>query len=188
MDLLPCGGRHPQSSRVHRAALLLIGTIGLIRWTLYYAAQLAGVIVVAVVIQALLPSPLASNATPGRMTSDAQAVFIEMFITSVLVFMLAARKRHSTPFAPVGVGPTLFSMPPVRRCLHRAFNEHRPLLWPYSRLWIPQIPLDLGPFLGGLLATFFYAVLKHIKYWDFNPGQRYPRFHPISAESHPHPS
>jgi aquaporin related protein len=42
----------------------------------------------------------------------AQAVFIEAFITAALclaVLMLGAEKHRSTPFAPVGVGLTLFA-------------------------------------------------------------------------------
>jgi aquaporin rerated protein, other eukaryote len=41
----------------------------------------------------------------------AQAIFIETFITAALclaVLMLGAEKHRSTPFAPVGVGLTLF--------------------------------------------------------------------------------
>ncbi|KAG9017728.1 hypothetical protein FRB93_004539 [Tulasnella sp. JGI-2019a] len=157
-------------------ALLLIGAIGPIRWALYCAAQLAGGIAAAAVIQALLPGPLASNTTPGGMTSDAQAVFIEMFITSALVLavlMLAAEKHRSTPFAPIGVGLTLFachlfavvftgaSMNTARSFGPAVVSGFHKSHWIY---WV-------GPFLGSLLATFFYAVLKHIKYWDINPGQ-----------------
>lgn len=42
----------------------------------------------------------------------AQGVFIEMFITTALcmtVLMLGAEKHQATPFAPVGVGLTLFA-------------------------------------------------------------------------------
>lgn len=47
-----------------------------------------------------------------RRISSAQGVFIEMFITAALclsVLMLGAEKHQATPFAPVGVGLTLFA-------------------------------------------------------------------------------
>ncbi|KAJ2991672.1 hypothetical protein NUW54_g8132 [Trametes sanguinea] len=39
--------------------------------------------------------------------------------------------------------------------------------FPYDSHWIYW----LGPFLGSLLGSGFYTILKHIKYWRFNPGQ-----------------
>ena len=47
-----------------------------------------------------------------RRIGSAQGVFIEMFITAALclsVLMLGAEKHQATPFAPVGVGLTLFA-------------------------------------------------------------------------------
>ncbi|KAG9007960.1 hypothetical protein FRB94_008285 [Tulasnella sp. JGI-2019a] len=157
-------------------ALLLIGAIGPIRWALYCVAQLVGGIAAAAVIQALLPGPLASNTTPGGRTNNAQAIFIEMFITAALVLavlMLAAEKHHSTPFAPIGIGLTLFAchlfavvFTGASMNTARSFGPAVVSGFPKSH-WIYWV----GPFLGSLLATFFYAVLKHIKYWDINPGQ-----------------
>ncbi|KAG9025374.1 Aquaporin-4 [Tulasnella sp. JGI-2019a] len=157
-------------------ALLLIGAIGPTRWALYCAAQLAGGIAAAAVLQALLPGPLASNTTPGGKTSDVQAIFIEMFITAALVlavFMLAAEKHRSTPLAPIGIGLTLFAchlfavvFTGASMNTARSFGPAVVSGFPKAH-WIYWV----GPFLGSLLATFFYAVLKHIKYWDINTGQ-----------------
>ncbi|KAG9027874.1 Aquaporin-4 [Tulasnella sp. JGI-2019a] len=160
-------------------ALLLVGAIGPVRWALYCAAQLIGGIAAAAVLQALLPGPLASNTTPGGKTNNAQAVFIEMFITAALVLavlMLAAEKHRSTPFAPIGIGLTLFachlfaviftgaSMNTARSFGPAVVSGFPKAHWVY---WV-------GPFLGSLLATFFYSILKQIKYWNINPGQDLP--------------
>ncbi|KAG9017723.1 Aquaporin-4 [Tulasnella sp. JGI-2019a] len=76
-------------------ALLLIGAIGPIRWALYCAAQLAGGVAAAGVLQALLPGPLASNTTPGGRTDNAQAVFIEMFITATMCNNLTNKQSNN---------------------------------------------------------------------------------------------
>ncbi|KAG8920121.1 hypothetical protein FRC02_001151 [Tulasnella sp. 418] len=93
-------------------ALLLIGQIGFLRWVLCCIAQLAGGIAASAVLLALLPGPLKVNTKPGASVNKAQAVFIEMFLTSALVLsvlMLAAEKHRSTAFAPIGIGITLFA-------------------------------------------------------------------------------
>ncbi|KAG9017730.1 Aquaporin-4 [Tulasnella sp. JGI-2019a] len=138
--------------------------------------SLAGGIAAAAVLQALLPGPLASNTTPGGKTSDVQAIFIEMFITAALVLavlMLAAEKHRSTPLAPIDIGLTLFAchlfavvFTGASMNTARSFGPAVVSGFPKAH-WIYWV----GPFLGSLLATFFYTVLKHIKYWDINPGQ-----------------
>ncbi|KAG9017726.1 hypothetical protein FRB93_004537 [Tulasnella sp. JGI-2019a] len=102
-----------------------------------------------------------------------------MFITAALVLavlMLAAEKHRATPFAPIGVGLTLFachlfaviftgaSMNTARSFGPAVVSGFPKAHWVY---WV-------GPFLGSLLATFFYSVLKYIKYWNINPGQDLP--------------
>jgi glycerol uptake facilitator-like aquaporin len=74
--------------------------------------QIVGGIVASALLQALLPGPLAVTPSLGDSTSKAQGVFIEMFLTSALVFavlMLAAEKHRTTAFAPIGIGLTLFA-------------------------------------------------------------------------------
>ncbi|KAG9014673.1 Aquaporin-4 [Tulasnella sp. 427] len=157
-------------------ALLLIGAIGPVRWALCCFAQMVGAIAASGVLLALLPGPLAVNTTPGPGVNKAQAVFIEMFLTAALVLsvlMLAAEKHRSTPFAPIGVGLTLFaghlfgviytgaSMNTARSFGPAVVTSFAGDHWIY---W-------LGPFLGSILATFFYSLLKHVKYWTINPGQ-----------------
>lgn len=157
-------------------ALLLIGAIGPVRWALCCFAQMIGAIAASGVLLALLPGELAVNTTPGPGVNRAQAVFIEMFLTAALVLsvlMLAAEKHRSTPFAPIGVGLTLFaghlfgliftgaSMNTARSFGPAVVTSFASSHWIY---WV-------GPFLGSILATFFYSLLKHVKYWHINPGQ-----------------
>ncbi|KAG8902061.1 3'-5' DNA helicase [Tulasnella sp. 403] len=160
-------------------ALLFVGAIGPVRWALCCFAQMVGAIAASGVLLALLPGPLASNTAPGPGVNKAQAVFIEMFLTAALVLavlMLAAEKHRSTPFAPIGVGLTLFachlfgvvftgaSMNTARSFGPAVVSGFASDHWIY---WI-------GPFLGSLLATFFYSGLKHIRYWTINPNQDVP--------------
>ncbi|KAG8697295.1 Aquaporin-4 [Ceratobasidium sp. 394] len=157
-------------------ALLLVGAIGPVRWLLYCVAQMVGAIAASALLLALLPGKLAVTPTPADGINSAQAVFIEAFLTAALVFsvlILAAEKHRSTPFAPVGIGLTLFAghlwgaaytgsaMNTARAfgpAVVSGFNKQH---WVY---WV-------GPFIGSLIATLLYSVLKHIKYWRLNPDQ-----------------
>ncbi|KAF8602330.1 putative aquaporin 1 [Ceratobasidium sp. AG-I] len=156
--------------------LLLIGAIGPVRWALYCIAQLLGSIVASALLLALLPGPLVVSTTLATGVNAAQGVFIEAFLTAALVLavlMLAAEKHRSTPFAPIGIGLTLFvgqlwgglytgaAMNTARAfgpAVVTGFDEEH---WVY---WV-------GPFVGSLMATAFYSVLKHIRYWQLNPEQ-----------------
>ena len=63
------------------------------------------------VVAALFAGPLAVTTTLGGGTSKSQGLFIEMFLTAVLVFaiiMLAAEKHKATFVAPIGIGLALF--------------------------------------------------------------------------------
>ncbi|KZO98900.1 aquaporin-like protein [Calocera viscosa TUFC12733] len=157
-------------------ALLLVGTISPVRFVLYCLAQLVGAIVASAILLGLTPGPLVVTPSLGPGVNPTQGVFIEMFLTSFLVFavlMLAAEKHRSTAFAPIGIGLTLFSchlfgvlytgagMNAARSfgpAVVSGFNHDQ---WVY---WV-------GPFLGSLLATALYAFLKHVKYWKLNPDQ-----------------
>ncbi|CAE6467126.1 unnamed protein product [Rhizoctonia solani] len=157
-------------------ALLLVGAIGPVRWVLYCLAQLIGGIVASALLLALLPGELVVTPSPAQGVNTAQAVFIEAFLTSALVLavlMLAAEKHRSTPFAPIGIGITLFAChlwgvvyTGAAMNTARAFgpavvsgfdSDH----WVY---WV-------GPFVGSIMATLLYGFLKHIKYWKINPDQ-----------------
>ncbi|KAI0710173.1 aquaporin-like protein [Earliella scabrosa] len=158
-------------------ALLLCGIITPVRFVLYCIAQLVGGITAAAIVYALTPGPLASNTFLAEGVNRAQGVFIEMFITSALVLavlMLAAEKHSATPFAPIGIGLTLFVchlwavyFTGAGMNTARSFGPAVVTGFPYNSHWVYW----LGPFLGALLGSGFYTLLKHIKYWRLNPGQ-----------------
>lgn len=92
-------------------ALYLVGGIALVRAVLVSVAQILGGLAAAGLVSALFPGPLkvATSLRPG--TSVAQGLFIEMFLTAELVFviiMLAAEKHRSTHMAPIGIGIAFF--------------------------------------------------------------------------------
>ncbi|KAI0076187.1 putative aquaporin 1 [Panus rudis PR-1116 ss-1] len=158
-------------------ALLLTGVIGPVRFVLYCIAQLVGGIAAAALVLALTPGPLQSNTFLQRGVNPAQGVFIEAFITAVLVMavlMLAAEKHIATPFAPVGIGLTLFAChlfavyyTGAGMNTARSFGPAVVTGFPYGTQWVYWV----GPGLGALFAAAFYSVLKHVRYWKLNPEQ-----------------
>ncbi len=76
-----------------------------------FFAQLLGGIAAAGVVSALFPGPMVVNTTLGGGTSISQGLFIEVFLTAELVFvilMLAVEKHRSTFLAPIGIGIAFF--------------------------------------------------------------------------------
>ena len=68
-------------------------------------------IAAAALTSALFPGPLNVKTKLGGGTSIAQGLFIEMFLTALLVLtvlLLAAERHKSTFLAPIGVGLSLF--------------------------------------------------------------------------------
>ncbi len=81
------------------------------RGLLLVPAELLGGIVAAALVKCMFPGPLVVATTLSNGTTPAQGVFIEMFLTALLVFtilMLAAEKHYATFLAPVGIGLALF--------------------------------------------------------------------------------
>lgn len=81
------------------------------RALLVLVAQILGGICAAAVVSALFPGPLNVETGLGGGTSIVQGLFIEMFLTAQLVFviiMLAVVKHKSTFLAPVGIGLAFF--------------------------------------------------------------------------------
>ncbi|KAH9870351.1 hypothetical protein IAQ61_005825 [Plenodomus lingam] len=68
--------------------LYLIGAIGIVRASLCFIAQMLAGICAAAVVQAILPGPLNVSTTLGAGVSAARGVFLEMFLTSLLVFTI----------------------------------------------------------------------------------------------------
>ncbi|KAF3771122.1 aquaporin-like protein [Cryphonectria parasitica EP155] len=117
------------------------------------------------------------NTVLASSTSTAQGLFIEMFLTAELVFvilMLAVEKSKDTFMAPIGIGLTLFvaelsgvyftggSLNPARSfgcaVAARSFPGYHWIYW-------------LGPAMGGALAAFYYRFVKWAHYEEVNPGQ-----------------
>jgi len=91
--------------------LCLIRAVPVIRGLLVFPCQLLGAIAAAGVVSALFPGPLVVGVSLSGGTSIVQGLFIEMFLTIQLVFvvmMLAAEKHRATFLAPLGIGLSLF--------------------------------------------------------------------------------
>ena len=82
-----------------------------LRTILVVPTQLIAGIAAAGVVSALYPGPMTVDTLLGGGTSISQGLFIEVFLTAQLVFvilMLAVEKQRSTYLAPVGIGMTFF--------------------------------------------------------------------------------
>jgi len=129
------------------------------------------------VVSAILPGPLNVSTRLGNGVTPTMGVFLEMFLTSLLVFaifMLAAEKHKATFLAPVGIGLALFvaemvgvfftggSLNPARSfgpdVVTRNFTTYHYIYW-------------FGPLMGTLLAFAMYRIVKIVEYETVNPGQ-----------------
>lgn len=91
--------------------LYLIGALKPVRAVVCFIAQILAGIAAAAVVSGLLPGPLNVSTSLGSDTSIARGVFLEIFLTTELVFtifMLAAEKHKATHLAPIGIGLALF--------------------------------------------------------------------------------
>ncbi|KAK4160241.1 aquaporin-1 [Cladorrhinum sp. PSN259] len=148
------------------------------RGALFIPTQLIASLCAGGLVSAMFPVPISeANSILGGGTSITQGLFMEMFFTALLVFvvlMLAIEKSKDTFLAPIGIGLALFvtmiagtgytgaSLNPARSLgcavAAREFPGYHWIYW-------------LGPLLGSLLATGFYAVVKYLHYEEANPGQ-----------------
>jgi aquaporin related protein len=143
--------------------------------TLYFIAQMLAGMSAAAVIEAILPGPL--KVSTDLSVSIARGIFLEMFLTSLLVFtifMLAAEKHRATYLAPIGIGLSLFvahlvginytgaGLNPARSfgpCVATSdFPGYHYVYW-------------IGPFMGTLLAVVIYKIVKLVECEVINPGQ-----------------
>ena len=91
--------------------MCVAGSLPWIRGAFLVPAQILGGIIAAALVSCMLPGPISVNTTLGPGVSIAQGVFIEMFLTAQLIFvilMLAAEKHRATFIAPIGIGLALF--------------------------------------------------------------------------------
>jgi aquaporin rerated protein, other eukaryote len=142
------------------------GSLPWIRGAFLIPAELLGSMIAAALVQCMFPGDVGAVITklaPG--VSIARGVFIEMFLTTLLVFvilMLAAEKHQATFIAPVGIGLALFvaeltgeQKPSTgsdrcltdcrTRCLlHWRLSQPCSVIWPLRRCSILSRPsLDL---------------------------------------------
>jgi aquaporin related protein len=76
-----------------------------------FPSQLIAGIAAAGVVSAMYPGPMAVDTVLGGGTSISQGLFIEVFLTAQLVFvilMLAVEKQRATYLAPLGIGTAFF--------------------------------------------------------------------------------
>jgi len=157
--------------------LYLIGALTPTRAVLTFLSQMLAGMSAAGVVSAILPGPLNVSTTLGAGVSIARGLFLEMFLTSLLIFtifMLAAEKHKATFLAPIGIGLALFvaelvgvfftggSLNPARSfgpCVAtRNFPGYHYIYW-------------FGPLMGTLLAWGMYKIVKSVEYQTVNPGQ-----------------
>ena len=83
-----------------------------IRGALFIAAQLLASLCAGGIVSAMFPVPISeANTVLGGGASVVQGLFMEMFFTALLVFvvlMLAIEKSKDTFLAPIGIGLALF--------------------------------------------------------------------------------
>ncbi|KAJ6111452.1 hypothetical protein N7523_007513 [Penicillium sp. IBT 18751x] len=160
-------------------ALCLTGGMPALRSLMVFPAQLVAGIAAAGVVSAMFPGKPNFTTRLGGGASISQGLFIEMFLTAQLVFviiMLAVVKHKSTYLAPVGIGLAFFlcelvgdyytggSLNPARSLGPDVINRQFPgYHWIY---WV-------GPLLGSLLASGFYHLLCWVRWENINPGQDY---------------
>jgi len=157
--------------------LCISGGIPWARGLMLFPAQILGGITASALVLCMFPGDRAYGTLLGNGTSIAQGLFIEMFLTSLLVItvlMLAVEKSRATFIAPVGIGLALFvaelsgvlytggSLNPARSfgpaVAMKSFPGYHWIYW-------------LGPALGAVIASGYYRFAKALNYEEANPGQ-----------------
>lgn len=156
--------------------LVLVGAVKPIRGVIVFVAQIVAGIAAAAVIDGLTPGPLLVRNTLAPNVRIVQGLFLEMFLTANLVFvvyMLAVEKHRATYIAPLGIGIAVFmchmvgvaytgtSVNPARSfgpAVIAGFHGYHWIYW-------------LGPLLGSLLAFAVYKLLQVLNYTTANAGQ-----------------
>lgn len=161
--------------------LCLSGQLSWLRGAFLLPAQLLACMCAGGLVSCMFPGNIAdANSTLSSGATITQGVFLEMFFTAQLVFvvlMLAVEKSRDTFMAPVGIGLTLFvvmvagtpytsaSLNPARSfgcaVASRTFPGYHWIYW-------------IGPALGAALAAGFYRIMKWAHYEQANPGQDSP--------------
>lgn len=151
-------------------AFVLIQGITPLRGVLLAISQIAGGLAGSALADGLTPGPLRAATTLGGGASVAQGFWIEVFMTSMLVFtilMLAVEKNRATFIAPLAIGLSFFiceafsvyytggSLNPARSLGPAVMNRSFP-----SYHWIYWI----APPVGAALAVAVYKGFKFLNY------------------------
>lgn len=158
--------------------LWLSGQLPWLRAALFLPAQLLASLCAGGVVSAMFPIDIAAaNSILGGGASVSQGLFMEMFFTSLLVFvvlMLAVEKSQDTFLAPIGIGLALFvAMIAGTAYTGASLNPARSLGCAVAARFFPGYHWIywLGPLLGSLLAAGFYRLAKYANYEEANSGQ-----------------
>ncbi|KAH6716143.1 aquaporin-like protein [Leptodontidium sp. MPI-SDFR-AT-0119] len=144
--------------------MCLVGALPYTRGALLTIAQILGGITAAAILSTFLPGPLTVQTELGGGTSIIQGLFIEMFLSALLVFtifMLAAEKHKGTFIAPIGIGLSLF----IAELMGVYFTGGSVNS---ARSFGPAV---IGPILGAIVASGVYLLMKILEYETANPGQ-----------------
>lgn len=90
---------------------MITGSLPPVRGALLVLPQILGAIVASALVSGLFPGDLQVATALSSEESLVRGLFLEMFLTSLLlftIFMLAAEKTKATYVAPVGIGLALF--------------------------------------------------------------------------------
>ncbi|GHJ90260.1 hypothetical protein NliqN6_6662 [Naganishia liquefaciens] len=150
--------------------MALVGALTPLRACLLTVSQILGGMTGAAIVDAISPGTLNVRTQLSGGTSIARGLFIEMFMTAMLmitILLLAAEKHKATFLAPIGIGLALFiaelmsvyytggSLNPARSfgpcVVLRQFNGYHYIYW-------------LGPALGATIAAGFYKFIKFLEY------------------------
>jgi len=170
--------------------MALVGALTPVRAALLTFVQILGGITGAAIIDALTPGTLNVRTQLGGGTSVVQGLFIEMFLTSLLmlaILLLAAEKHKATFIAPIGIGLALFvaellgvfytggSLNPARSfgpaVVLRTFSGYHWIYWLGPRLVLPS-PQDSTRCSSGYNTRPSWAQktvkpsLKHRRCWE----------------------
>ncbi|KAL0932283.1 Aquaporin-2-like protein 2 [Colletotrichum truncatum] len=143
-----------------------------------FPAQLLAALSAAGLVQCMFPWDVSeANTTLATNVSVTQGLFIEMFLTSELIFvvlMLAAEKQKATYLAPMAIGLAVFGLMMGGGIYTGAgLNPARSLGCAVAGSSFPGYHWIywIGPGLGGLLGAMYYRIVKLIHYEEANPGQ-----------------
>ncbi|KAK5655596.1 hypothetical protein OQA88_5527 [Cercophora sp. LCS_1] len=158
--------------------LVLSHRLPWVRGLMFVPAQLLASLCAGGLVSAMFPVPISeANSVLGGGASVTQGLFMEMFFTALLVFvvlMLAVEKSRDTFLAPIGIGLALFvAMIAGTAYTGGSLNPARSLGCAVAALSFPGYHWIywVGPFLGSLLGAGFYALVIYIHYEEANPGQ-----------------